>query len=555
MRMRTIEPLAIGLVLILLITESARGWMAEWATYKRPALAPNESRVVFECCRNFEEPECGDSLMENEIFVVDVNTKELKPLTLDIESFWLSPDKSKVLIQTFYGLYLLDSHKKSSPKEIFNRFDSCGFDSRNSPILNVSWAPDGKKFLLIRAIGFDGKRVSSIFDSETCEENVLSFDLFPCAVAWHPDADWFVYDQNGQVNYLDLMSGKTDLVIWGTPEDPCHDPIIISPDGRKILYRALQFFKIHTIGYMGRKSFAQWVELPTWASKELKESIWRDHKELIEEMQYVLLDGPISNLQFLWSQDGERILAKDKDEIWLYTLSDSSFLPIHCDSNTITEIVWHPNQNEIYFVSQYREDTNQDGVINSRDKAFGNLAVFSFEANSSKTILSGLESLSNLVFSSDGMFLAYETAGNIWILNASALETYPLTTSGGTRANWLAGDQAILFENENSLYTVGKNGENLTRLTIAKGREPAWLSESEIALTSDEKHWKITLGKLEVKEMTAPLKIAPKSKGKKYEVYVADRKFQPQNYDVSEIWVNDIQTSKSFIIKEAWRNW
>jgi Tol biopolymer transport system component len=554
MRRRTIEPLAIGLFLILVITEFAGGWMAEWATYMRPALAPNESRVVFECCRNFEEPECGDSLMENEIFVVDVNTKELKPLTFDIESFWLSSDKSKVLIRTFYGLYLLDLHKKSSPKEIFSRFHSHGFDSRNSPILNVSWAPDGKKFLFIRAIGFDGKRVSSIFDAETCEETPLNVDLFPCALTWHPYGGAIFYDQSGDVNSLNLTTGKSDLILSGFPDDPCHNPII-SPDGEKVIYRLSQFFKIRTIGYRDRKIFAQWVEFPEWASKELKESIWRDHKELIKEMQYVLLDGPISDLQFVWSQDGQRILIKDKDEIWLYTLSDSSFLPIHCDSNTITEIVWHPNQKEIYFVSQHREDTNQDGIINSRDKTFGNLAVFSFEANSSKAILSGLESLRNLVFSSDGLFLAYETAGNIWILNVSTLQTYSLTTSGGTRANWLAGDEAILFENENSLYTVGKNGENLIRLTIAKGREPVWLSDSEIAIETGRGTWKIALDKLEAAEVIDTLKLIPRSKGKKYDVYVTDDRFGSQPWIVSEIWVNDIQTSKSFIIKEAWRNW
>jgi len=554
MRMKIIEPVAMLLLLILVIPESARGWMAEWATYRRPALAPNESKVVFECCRNFEQPECEDSLMENEIFLVDVNGKELRPLTFDIDNFWLSPDKSKVLIQTHYGLYLLDLHKKSLPKEFFNRFHSCGFDSRNSPILNVSWAPDGKKFLFIRAIGFDGKRVSSIFDSETYEETVLNLDLFPCAVAWHPDADWIVYDQNGEVNYLDLISGKTDLIIWSIPQDPCHDPMI-SPDGRKILYRALQFFKIHTLGYRDREIIAQWVQFPDWASRELKESIWHSHRELINEMQYILLDGPISNLRFLWSQDGQRVLIKDKDEIWLYVLPDSSFLPIHCDSNTITEIVWHPDQNEIYFVSQYQEDTNQDGVTNSRDKTFGDLNVFSLKKNSFRTILSRLESLRNLAFSSDGILLACEIAGNIWILNTSTLQTYPITTSGGAKANWLADDKKILFENKKSLYTVGKNGKNLTRLTMAEGKNPVWLNDNEVVVESEGKHWKIALNRLEIGELSIPLRMIPSSKGKKLEVYVTDSELGSQPWDVSEIWIREIQTSKSWKIKEVWKNW
>jgi hypothetical protein len=555
MRVKILKLIVILILSILVIPVPARAWFAEWANYRRPVLAPNEKKIVFECCRNLEEPECEDSLKENEIFLVDVDSKELKPLTFDFENFWISPNKSKVLIQTYYGLYLLNLFKKSSPKEIFNRFPSGSLDWRISPILNVSWSPDSKKFLFIRALGFDGKRVSSIFDSETYEETVLNLDLFPCAVAWHPDADWFVYDQNGEVNYLDLTSGNTDLVIWGAPQDPCHDPIIISPDGRKILYRASQSFKIHTIGYIGRKIFAQWVELPTWASKELKESIWGGHKELIKEMQYVLLDGPMSNLQFIWSQDGERILIKDKDEIWLYTLSDSSFLPIHCDSNTITEIVWSPNQNEIYFISQYQKDINQGGETNSRHKTFGSLNVFTLRDNSFKTILSDLESLKNLAFSSDGMLLAYETAGNIWVLNTSTLQTYPLTASGGTKPNWLANDKMVLFENGKSFYTVDKNGQNLTRITITKGKEAVWLSNKEIAVKSGGKYWKILLDKLAVKEITTPLTISPKTKSKKYEVYITDNKFDMQPWDVSEIWVKGIQTSKSWKIKEAWKNW
>jgi Tol biopolymer transport system component len=553
MRMKIVGPVVVLILSILVIAKPVRAWMAEWATYKKPALAPNERRVIFECCRNCEEPECEDSLMENEIFLVDVDSKELRPITFDIENSWISPDKSKVLIQTHYGLYLLDLLKKSLPKEIFNRFPSGGFDDRSNPIIMASWSPDGKKFLFIRALGFDGKRVSSIVDSETYEETVLNIDLFPCAVVWHPDANIIFYDQDGDVNYLDLTSGKTDLILSSYPNKSCHDPII-SPDGRKILYRALQSFKIRTIGYTDRKIFAQWVELPTWASKELKESIWRGHKELIKEMQYVLLDGPISNLRFIWSQDGERILMKDKDEIWLYTLSDSSFLPIHCDSNTITEMVWSPDQSEIYFISQYQKDTNQDGVIDSRDKTFGHLNVFNLKENSFKTILSDLESLRNLAFSSDGMFLAYETAGNIWILNPFTLQTYPLTTSGGTKASWLANDKTILFENAKSLYCIDKNGQNLTRLTMAKGKEPLWLSNKEITIKSQGKHWIVALDKLKVEEMTAPLKTTPRSKGKKYEVYVTDNKFDMQPWDVSEIWVKEIQTSKSWKIKEAWKN-
>ncbi len=553
-RTKLIVSAIISILSILISGEPTKAWMAEWATYKSPALSPDESKVVFECCRNVEEPECEDSLRENEIFLVDINNKEMKPLTFDIENFQLSPDKSKILIQTYYGLYMLDLLKKSYPKEIFNRFASYGLDSRNSPILNVSWSPDSKKFLFIRALGFNGKRISSIFDSETYKETVLNVDLFPCAIVWHPDANSFFYDQEGDVNHLDLMSGSTNLVLSGFPNTSCNDPII-NHDGTKVIYRATQFFKICTIGYTDRKIFAQWVEFPDWALKELKESIWHSHKQLIKEMQCLLLDGPISNLRFQWSLDGERILIKDKDEIWFYALSDSSFLPIHCDSNTISEIVWRQNQNELFFISQYKKDTNKDGVINFRDITFGDLNVINLRDNSSKMVLSELESPRNLTLSFNGNLLAYEASGNIWILNASTLRSYPLTTSGGIKPNWLSNDKTILFEYKKSLYIVDQKGHNLTRLTVAKGKEPVWLSNNEIGVKSGEKYCKMTLEKLEVEEMDTPFKVPPKSKGRRYEAYVVDGKIGMQPYDVSEVWVKEKQTSKSWIIKEAWKNW
>lgn len=544
----------ISILTILISVDTTKAWMAEWATYRRPALSSDDNKVVFECCCNFEEPECDDTSSENDLFLVDANTKELKPLTFDPEKYQLSPDGSRVLIETYYGLYLLDLLNRIPPKEIFNRFSSCSFDSRNSPIITVSWSPNGKMFLLIRAIGFDGKRICSVFDSETGEERVLNLDLFPCAVAWQPDASRIYYDQGGDVSYLDLASGRIDLVLSGFPDDPCHDPVI-SPDGTKISYRYLEFFKFRTIGSLDKTIFAQWIDVPDWASRELKKSVWDMQGEAVKEMQYLLLDGPISNLRFHWSQDGEKILISDRDEIWLYLLSDSSFIPIYCDSNTISDLAWSPNQEEIYFVSRYRKDTKRNGVVDRGDRTFGDLMVFNLTDGRFRTIISEQESLKNLVFSSDGLLLAYETVGNIWVLNTSNLKSYPLTTSGGTKAQWLSDDKTILFENEKSLYTVDIKGENLTRLTLAKGAEPVWLSKQEVALKSDGKYWKIALDKLTVEEITESFLADQRSTGKEYEVYVKNERFGNQPWDVSEIWIKEIRTDRSWKIKEAWKNW
>ncbi len=548
---RLIRLMVLVFLLITVVNTSSRAWMAEWATYKRPVLDPNETKVVFESCYNVEEPEYGDSLKDSDIFLVDINTKELRPLSFDIENSWLSPDKSKILIQTHYGLYLLDLVNKTLPKEIFNRFPSGGFDDRNNPIIMVSWAPDSKKFLFIRALGFDGKRISSIIDAATFEETILKVDLLPCALAWHPNSNEIFFDQGGDVNCIDLSDERTFVVLSGYPDTSCSEPII-SPGGDKVLYQADSYFKFRFIGSIFKTIFARWVELPDWAAKVLNEAVWHGDTELVKQMQYILLDGPISGLRFIWSQDGNRILIKDKCAIWLYVLADSSFIPVHYDSMTISEMVWSPNQEDIFFVSQYQKDTNQDGKI---DKTFGNLNVVNLKNNSFKTVLLEIESLRNLAFSSDGLLLAYETKSNIWILNTTAFRSYPLTTSGGTKPQWLANNEKLLFENKNSLYTIDKKGQNLARITVANGRKPGWLSDNEIIIQSGDKYCKIAIDKLEVKEQTTPFKTIPVSKSKKYEVYVTESKFDMQPYEVSEIWVKEIKTDKSWKIKEAWKNY
>jgi len=510
--------------LITVISTPIRAWMAEWATYQRPALSPNETKVVFESCYNVEEPGCEDSLKDSDIFLVDINTKELRPLSFDMENSWLSPDKSKILLQTHYGLYLFDLVNKTPPKEIFNRFPSGNFDYRINPIIMVSWAPDSKKFLFIRALGFDGKRVSSIIDVATFEETILKVDLLPCALAWHPNSNEIFFDQGGDVNCIDLSDERTFVVLSGYPDTSCSEPII-SPGGDKVLYQADSFFKFRIIGSIFKTIFARWVELPDWAAKVLNEAVWHGDNELVKQMQYILLDGPISGLRFIWSQDGKRILIKDKYAIWLYVLADSSFVPVHYDSMTISEMVWSPNQEEIFFVSQYQKDTNQDGKI---DKTFGNLNVFNLKNNSLKTIQSEIESLRDLVFSSDGLLLAYETGRNIWILNTTTFRSYPLTTSGGTKPQWLADNEKLLFENKKSLYTIDKNGQDLIRITVANGRKPGWLDDKEIIIQSGDKYYKMAIDKLEVKEQTTPFKTTPASKSKKYEVYITESKFDMQ---------------------------
>jgi Tol biopolymer transport system component len=550
-QIRLLKLILLTVLLIMAIGSPAKAWMAEWATYKNPVLNPNESKVVFESCYNVEEPKCEDSLKDSDIFLVDINTKELRPLTFNIENFWLSPDKSKILIQTHYGLYLFDLVNKTPAKEIFNRFPSGNFDYRINTIIRVSWAPNSKKFLFIRALGFDGKRVSSIIDAATYEETVLKVDLLPCALAWHPNSNEIFFDQGGDVNCIDLSDERTFVVLSGYPDTSCSEPII-SPGGDKVLYQADSYFKFRYIGSIFKTIFAKWVEFPDWAAKVLNEAVWHGDTKLVKQMQYILLDGPVSYLGFIWSRDGNRILIKDRYAIWLYVVADSSIIPVHNDSLTISEMVWSPNQEEIYFVSQYHKDTNQ-GI--RTDKTFGNLNVVNLRDNSLKTVLPEIKSLRNLVFSSDGSLLAYETGRDIWILNTSTLKNYPLTASGGTKPQWLTDDKKLLFENDNSLYTIDKNGHDLVRLTVAKGREPGWLNDKEIVIRSGENYCKMALDNLEVKEQNAPLKTIPISKGKKYGVYVTDTKFGNQPWDVSEIWIKEIDTNKTWMIKEAWKNY
>ena len=112
-----------------------------------------------------------------------------------------------------------------------------------------------------------------------------------------------------------------------------------------------------------------------------------------------------------------------------------------------------------------------------------------------------------------------------------------------------------MFKKGGSLYSIGVDGENLERLTIEKAMQPVWLNNNKIAVKSERKYWKINLDKLGVNEMNAPPSRTPRVKGKKYEIYIQEIKSRYDNPSVTEIWVKEIATSKSWKIVEAIKNW
>jgi len=561
-------PFFIFIVLFFVLNLVAHSFENEWAIYGNLNLSPDEDKLVFECHLSFEEYETmGHSELEKHIFSIDICDSQLNQITLASEDFKLSPDKSKVLVKTFFGLHLLDLQNRKPPKWIFNRFPSIFLSWDTSPIYEYSWSPDSKKFFLYRALGWNGKKIASIFDAETYEEQVLKREgnqEFGGPIQWLPDGNTFIFVDRYEIQTWNFSTKTWDLLASGLPEEPCYDPHI-SPNGERTLYKYQDAYKITTLiprekgkPYLPREKriVCRVIDLPDWTEEELNESLWSNgSKEVIQKMDHLVLDGTFNDVKLNWSPDGEKILIKGKEQLWIYGVFDSTYTPLFCDSNSIQEAIWSKDQKKIFFVTFYREDSNKDGILDHRDKAYGTLKNVNVASKDVNVILEKSEPIRNLTFSSDGNLLAFEKGGNVWILKTATNKLYQLTFDGGTNPNWLKDDKEILFENDSSLYIIDKDGKNLTRISIAKGKNPLWFPDGKsIAVESKGRFWKVALNELKIEQIENLPESKQRLKGEIIEVFLKEIKSNIAP-TVNEIWAKDIQTSKEWKLKDMWKNW
>jgi WD40 repeat protein len=542
-----------------------------WAIYKNLDLSPDESKVVFERCNFFEVEGCDDSVRGNDIYVVDITGKNLRSVTTSTPSLQnLSPDKSLILCPMPGGMFLVDLETGTEVKQI----------AEGSQIKQLSWSPTGSEFLLTALSDSTGKAKAALVDAKTFEETVLDshFVLVDLPFQWYSDGSTFLYLMPlpyPEIYFWDIKAMRSDLLASGDPGER-FDFFNISPDDKKMLYKYMDYFKIqkldHLHGRPQRKIVCREVDLPDWAYDELNKHLWsQTGEDVLKRMDYVMLQrnfrSPfyLGKIQVIWSPDGSRVLIKGKDQIWIYNLAEDKFIPLWRDTTAvITDVAFDPNQPRVFLLLFGWEDLDGSKDFNRGTEGYTNLCMLDFSGGSPKTIVEQADLENHLAFSSDGKLLAFEKNRNIWLLNLESLVTRQLTTSSGRNAQWLKDDNRILFksseklyayEEYGSLYTVDTNGKNLKRLTMDKAMHPVWLNNNEIAVKSEGKYWEINPDKLGVAEMNAPPSITPRVKGKKYEIYIQEVKSRYDNPTVTEIWVKEIATSKSWKIVDAIKNW
>ena len=564
MKMRKWFILCLLVVTIISFGEYLQGFEAEVAIYRNPALSPDESQVVFEC-RDWNPGMEGeyDSLRGSDIFLVGIKGSSLKQLTLYADSFCVSSDKSKVLLQTYYGLYLLDLAKRSTPQQIFNRFPEEILDGRYGSVIQVSWSPSGRKFIFARIIGdeFSGQRKYSVMDAETLEEKVLDEELgsFPSRIQWIDDST-FIYEKDNEILTYNYLSKKGELLTSGYPDEACTDPVL-SPDKSWLLYRYKDQYKVRPMpiadgkfhGRPEKKIVCQVKDLPNWASNELTKSLWSGDKNFLRKIDYLQLQGYISQVKVSWSADSRKILIKGQRELWLYTVSDSSYTPIFLDSIPIAEAILTPDQSKIFFISSFFGDRNGDGRI-TPDENFSDLKAYDFKKNECRIIINHSEPAAQLSLSPDGSLLAFVKGNNIWILSAEADNLNQLTSDGGLNPRWLTDDKTILFTSNGSLVKADLVAREFDYLTIGRGVEPNWINNKQIVVKSKGKFWQISLDRTEVKALQKYPERTALTRGKKYEIYVEEIKLMPRHLDLTEVRVRDLKTLQSWVVKPAWKN-
>lgn len=564
MKMRKWFILCLLVITIISFSEYLHCFEAEVAIYKNPALSPDESQVAFEC-RDWNPGMEGeyDSLRGSDIFFVGIKGSNLRQLTLYADSFWVSPDKSKVLLQTYYGLYLLDLAKRSAPRQIFNRFPEEVLDGRYGSVSQVSWSPNSRKFFFARIVGDDysGARKYSIVDAETLEEKVLDneFKGLGAAIQWLGDST-IIFEKQNEIQYYNYFTKAWDYLATGMPDVPCTDPIL-SPDKRMFLYRYQDQYKVRSMpiadgkfhGLPQKKIICQVKDLPEWATNELTKSLWSGNLAFLRKIDYLQLQGNISQVKVSWSADSRKVLIKGQKELWMYTISDSSFSPLFLDSIPIAEAVLTPDQSKVFFISSFIGDRNGDGRITPNEN-FSDLKVYDLKKEECRFIINHSEPAAQLTLSDDGHKLAFVKGNNIWILSTEFEKPYELTSDGGMNPCWPADDKTILFTSNGSLVKADLDKDDFTYLTLGRGVEPNWINDKQIVVKSRGKSWQIYLDRAEVKELQKyPVKPAL-TKGKKYEVYIQEINLMPQHVNLTEVRVKDLKTLESWVVKPAWKN-
>jgi Tol biopolymer transport system component len=547
-----------------------------WAIYKNLDLSPDESKVVFERCNIFEEKGCDDSVSGNDICIVDITSANLEHITKEAGSVrWFSPDKSKMFFTMHGGIYLVDLETKAPLKRL----------PKSGSIVQLSWSPNSKEFLLTTGAdsSFPGK--ATLINAETFEETVLDSHLVSAELPfqWFSDGSGFLYSiakPFPEIYLLNLWVMTNGLLASGDPGERIAY-LKTSPDDQKMLYKYKDSYKIQYLDLLAerrlgrpvmRRIICREVDLPAWAYDEFNEALWsKDREDVRNRMDYVLLQSNIGapfrigNIQVLWSPDGQKVLIKGKDQIWIYDLAEDKFTPLWRDtSSIITDVVFDPNQPRVFLLIFGWEDLDGSKDFNRYTEGYTNLCVLDLNGGSPKTIVERTDLDNHLTFSSDGKLLAFEKNRNIWLLSLDNLVAQQLTPSSGRNAQWLKDDKRILFksggklyayEEYGSLYTIDIDGKNLKRLTMDKAMQPIWLNNTEIAVKSEGKYWKVSLDKVGVTEMNAAPKKTPRVRGKKYEVYINEFASGFSSIKVTEIWAKEIATSKSWKIVEAIKNW
>ncbi|MCJ7459120.1 MAG: DPP IV N-terminal domain-containing protein [candidate division Zixibacteria bacterium] len=541
-------------IAILCRVHSAQGFENELAIYRNPALSPDESQVAFEC-RDWdtgaqEEMPKGES----DIFLADIKGSNLRQLTFMSGDFHLSPDNTKVLINSGYGLYLLDLNKKEAPRQVFNRFPEVYLSREWSPIRQLSWSPSGKKFFFARTIGdvISGQKKNSIVDAETLGETVLDDELgsIPSRIQWIDD-NTIIYERDNEILIYNYLTKKGDLLASGYPNEPCTDPVL-SPDMQKMLYRYTDQYKVR-LGPQMKIVICEIKDLPDWAAEELAKKLWSGEEKMFKKTDYLLLGGSISQVKVSWFRDSQRLLIKGLKELWIYNLTDSSYTPVFLDSIPIKEALLTPDQNKVFFISSLWSSEHEDARITGKGNS-SNLKVYDLKNKVCRTIFRDSGPISQLRLSSDGSSLALVRGGNIWIVNTATEKGYQLTSDGGLSPQWLLNDKSILFSSDGSLVKADLRTGKFTNLTLGRGTEPTWISDKEVVVKSRGKFWQVSVDKIRVKEIQKYPDKPRLTKGKKYEVYIDEVKLVPRSPDLTQVKAQDLKTSQSWVVKRPWCN-
>ncbi|MDR3719328.1 MAG: PDZ domain-containing protein [Bryobacteraceae bacterium] len=233
-----------------------------------------------------------------------------------------------------------------------------------------------------------------------------------------------VYELDGELNVLDVKSGKSEQIAIQVPDDGINrrasrvsaagliEDADLSPKGERVLFSARGDIFTAPVEHGPTRNLTRTPgahdKAPAWSPDGTKiaflsdssgeEEIWVVAQDGSSAPEQITSGGKVFRYDPKWSPDGKRIAFSDKDgKLWVVTLADKKLQEVtHSPDGAIRDYAWSPGGSYLAF-SMNKPDGS----------GFSALHVWSIDENKVRQVTSGLFNEDSPAWDPKGDYLYY----------------------------------------------------------------------------------------------------------------------------------------------------